>query len=189
MNYWYVARPNELFIDTDNVSKSIKHTRARLAGAIECSNLSVVCAMSRLSRSKNHLHTIIVLKEPFGHSMSVIANRIERATWEIVLHGDIYRGCCTIMRSIFGFDSPNILISPYEKFHDPRHRGSICSTVCRPCDDMCDCESKHNAATMKICPAAIRLRGDNRTRGFFGKPSKDPEKTLKNIWPMPNVTP
>lgn len=173
MNYWYVARANELFIDTDNVSKSIKHTRARLAGAIECGKLDVAYAMSRPSRSKNHLHTIITLKnEP---------DIIQMQIWEIILHGDLYRGCCNIMRIVHCIPSWSILISPWPTFADKQ-----CDNY-RKADDSCNCTSKHNAATMTTCPAAIRLRGDNRTRGFFGKPSKNPEAILKDIWPMPKM--
>lgn len=177
MNYWYVARANELFIDTDNVSKSIRHTRARLAGAIECGNLDVAYVMSRPSKRKDHLHTIVTLREDMGEPL-------ERYIWEIILHGDIYRGCCNLMRYINGVKSPDILISEWTYFaiqphdNDPKHE--------RHADDSCECTSKHNAATMATCPAAIRLRGENRTRGFFGRPSKDTSK-LDALWPMPDL--
>lgn len=172
MNYWYVARANELFIDTDNASKSTKHARARLQGAIECGKLNVVYVMSRPSKSKNHVHTIITLKEP-------IAIWGERYVWEIILHGDIYRGCCNLMRYFYDVSSPDILISPWPYFYIKEQKED--SPAARYPDDKCNCTSKHTRAVMETCPAAIRLRGENRTRGFFGKPSKNP----CTIWPEP----
>lgn len=173
MNYWYVARANELFIDTDNVSKSIRHTRARLQGAIECGKLDVAYVMSHPSKRKDHLHTIITIKDELSPT--------ERYVWEVILHGDIYRGCCNIMRYLHGVPGADVLISPHSQFcNDAAHAPD------RMADDSCACTSKHNAATMATCPAAIRLRGDNRTRGFFGKPSKDTSK-LDALWPMPEL--
>jgi hypothetical protein len=160
-NYWYVARPNELFIDTDNVHRSIKHAKSRLQGAIESQRLDVDYVMSHHSRNKNHLHTIITLKNPITN--------VERYVWEIMLHGDIYRACCNIMRSATGVPSPDILISPFHRFCISQYGKTM-----RLCDDSCTCESKHNFDTMLLCPAAIRLRGESRVNSFFGKPSKNP---------------
>jgi len=167
-NYWYVARSNELFIDTDNVSKSIKHTRARLQGAIECGKLEVLEVMS-MESSPNHLHTIITLKNDLSS--------VERFVWEIILHGDIYRGCCNIMRWLHGVPYPNVLISPHQDFlsHDKKWT--------RPADHVCQCVGKHKAAIMQTCQVAIRLRGRHRTAAFFGKPSKNPCK----IWELPDL--
>lgn len=181
MNYWFVARANELFIDTDNVSKSIRHTRARLQGAIECGKLDVAYVMSRPSKRKDHLHTIVTIKDELSPT--------ERYVWEIILHGDIYRGCCNIMRYLHGVPGADVLISPYpcfvyvQKKHSDKIKGQS-----RKHDDSCDCIPRHNAATMATCPAAIRLRGENKTRGFFGKPSKDTSK-LDALWPMPTMCP
>src|SRR6266436_1718367 len=108
MNYWYCARPNELFIDCDNASRSMKHARARLQGAIECGKLNVAYVMQRPSRSKDHVHTIITLTTPQHDAMKFV--------WEIILHGDIYRGCCNLMRSFTGVPAPDILISPFDHF-------------------------------------------------------------------------
>jgi hypothetical protein len=162
MNYWYVARSNELFIDTDNVSKSIKHTRARLQGAIESNKLNVAYVISMQSTSPNHLHTIITLKGPISYA--------ERYAWEIILHGDIYRSACNLMRSVHNVPAPDVLISPHIRFE-----GNYQS---RPADFQCECVQKHTAAVMNMCNVAIALRGEHRTRGFFGKPSKNPCK----IW-------
>lgn len=178
MNYWYVARANELFIDTDNVSKSIKHTRARLQGAIEYGKLDIAYVMSHPSKRKDHLHTIITLTKETQLSPT------ERYVWEIILHGDIYRGCCNIMRYLSGVPGADVLISQYSYF-EYFDRPDLMKHV-RPADYSCNCTSRHNAATMAECPAAIRLRGNNRTRGFFGKPSKDTSK-LDALWPLPDL--
>ncbi len=173
INYWYIARANELFIDTDNVSKSITHAHARLQGAIEYRKLDVDLIMSRQSKSKNHLHTIIILNTWFKYD-------IERYVWEIILHGDIYRGCCNIMRQLrwngAGINPCDVLISPFQDFISKDKKYS------RPADYVCKCVGKHTKAIMETCSVAIRLRGEQRTMGFFGKPSKNPCK----IW---DVTP
>jgi hypothetical protein len=167
MNYWYVARPNELFLDIDNVSRSIKHARSRLQGAIECKTLAVEYVMVRTSKSTNHIHAIITLSEPMPG--------IQRAIWAIILHSDIYRGCVTVMRNCSRISSPDILISPHPFFRI----GFDASKNHRYCDDHCECVGKHSATTMRDCPAAKRLRGEFRNVGFFGKPSKNECK----IWP------
>jgi|SRR5882724_5113461 len=168
-NYWYIAREYELFIDTDNIEKSLKHTRARLQGAIECNELHVVSVWSMPSTRPNHLHTIITLKHPIS--------AIQRYVWEIILHGDIYRGCCNLMRYKFGIPAPDILISPHQDFLSPNKKHT------RPADDVCYCDSKHNRKTMYDCSAAIRIRGQYRDAAFFGKPSKNPCK----IWQLPEL--
>lgn len=183
MNYWYCAQPNELFLDIDNVPRSIKHARARLQGAIECGKLDVAGVMYRVSHSKDHMHAIVTLKfqiEP-----------MERFAWEVILHSDIYRACCNIMRENRKLPSPDILISPFPCFADfeetgsePVENGIIINAVVKQIrhhDDKCGCSGKHNAAVMETCPTAKRLRGEFRNAGFFGLPSKN-ECT---IWPWP----
>lgn len=151
--FWYVARPNEIFIDTDHVSRSIKHTCKRLLGAIKCARLNVVKIESHNSTSEDHVHMIISLGERMG--------QVERAVWALVLHSDIYRAACTIMRSLDGVPAPDILITPHRFDRAP--------------DDVCNCVWKHDAVTMQKCPAAIKLRGDDRVKGFFGLPDNDAE--------------
>lgn len=164
MNYWYVARPNELFLDIDNASRSIKHAKARLQGAIEYGKLDVARVMQRQSKTKNHLHAIATLNNPITD--------IERYVWEVLLHGDIYRACSNIMRGIHGVPAPDVLISPYPTFQSIDGNGY--SWWVRGFDDSCDCDGKHTAYWMGQCPAAHRLRGEKRLSAFFGKPSKNP---------------
>ncbi len=125
------------------------------------------------SRSKDHIHTIITVHNSMHPT--------EKYAWEIVLHGDIYRGCCNFLRWINGVEAADILISPWDNFIGPNIGSGHFSTISRNHDDSCDCTTKHTRAVMETCPAAKRLRGENRTRGFFGKPSKNP----CTIWPEP----
>lgn len=157
MKYWYVARENEIFIDMDNFTRSINHARLRLLGAVECNKLSVLRVESHES-SPNKIHSIVTL----GETMS----GIERATWAIILHSDLYRAASTIMRCFNNSPAPDVLITP-KKF-------------LRPPDDFCDCESKHKAEVMAKCPAAKRLRGEQRLAAYFGKPVKESDW----IWPV-----
>jgi hypothetical protein len=177
MNYWYVARPNELFLDIDNVSRSIQHARARLQGAIECGKLDVIAVVQRPSNRNGHIHVIVTIKGDSSPDSEFYTNETTRRVWEIILHGDIYRGCCSIMRSEIGIPAPSVLISPYEDFGWKHPTDDI--FMDRWPDDKCDCEGKHKASVMETCPAAKRLRGEFRNVGFFGKPSKNP----CTIWP------
>src|SRR5271154_3358128 len=182
MNYWYVARPNELFIDTDKMSRSIAHTKARLQGAIECGKLDVTYVMQRPSMRPDHCHTIVTLKleQPNNAKWHYGLHwQIEKLIWEMILHGDIYRGFCSIMRCINDVDSQSVLISPFSFFSKRSDGAWLPLPEDRKSDDSCNCKTKHNSATMQTCPAAIRLRGDKRNMGFFGKPSKNPCK----VWP------
>lgn len=149
-NLWYVATDFEILIDTDNANKSFKHFSARLGGAIECEKLDVRTVESHPSARVNHMHTLITLSQPM--------EEIERAVWAIILHSDIYRGCANIMRSLHGVKCPDLLITPIPFSRNP--------------DGVCHCEGKHNAEIMFQCPAAISFRGEDRIKGFFGKPKK-----------------
>ena len=149
-NYWYSSRANEIFIDTDNFHRSIAHTCSRLMGAIKCGRLRVKEIEYHKSRSENHIHTLITLKEEMDD--------ISRYVWAIILHSDLYRGCSTIMRSRSGISNPDIFITP-KRFQ-------------RVEDDYCDCEQKHSAEVLLTCPAAIRMRGNDRVKGMFGLPEK-----------------
>lgn len=150
-NYWYVSRPNEIFLDMDNTNKTIRHSSSRLLGAVECNRLEVADIDFHQSRNENHLHVIISL----AHDMPPI----QRAVWALILRSDIYKMASTVMRICHDTPCPDILITPIP--------------FRRHWNDECNCEKKHNAETMNICPAAIRLRGEDRIRGFFGVPSKD----------------
>jgi hypothetical protein len=155
-NYWYVSQENEIFIDMDNFKRSINHARVRLVGAIECNRLSVLRVESHES-SPNKIHSIVTLNEPM--------RGIERATWGIILHSDLYRAASTIMRYLYNVNAADVLITPKKFNREP--------------DDFCECERKHIAEVMDKCPAAIRLRGEKRTAGFFGKPNN------KTDWEWP----
>jgi hypothetical protein len=159
-NFWYVAGFNEILIDIDRPHLSSAHTESRLLGAIECGKLPVDRIEIHASYSEKHLHCLVTLTEPVGS--------IERAVWSVMFHSDIYRGCATIMRNIYGIRSPDLLITPIQFLREP--------------DCRCKCIGKHDAKTMNECGAAITLRGDDRCRGFFGLPSKSPEGIFEEYY-------
>lgn len=146
INYWYVSRDNEIFIDTDNFRRSEMHTSARIRGAIIHQKLNIKSIEFHTSNSENHLHTLITL----WNDMSAL----ERYTWAIIFHSDIYRGCCNIMRHLNSIPAPDVLITPMTFRREP--------------DLICTCETKHNAETMDRCNAAKVLRGKYRVNSFFG---------------------
>lgn len=128
-------------------------------GAIKSEKLSVKEIEFHQSRSENHIHTLITLSESMEN--------LQRYVWGIILHSDLYRGCITIMRELHGVSSPDILITPSPFKREP--------------DAECECEQKHTAEVMQICPAAIRLRGEGRTKSFFGLPEREQKWTLEEI--------
>lgn len=144
--FWYVSRDNEIFIDTDNVSRSIGHTCARLLGAIKNHKLDVTNIEWHES-SDNHIHAIIRLRTPMP--------AMQRYIWAMILHSDIYRAACNMMRHINDIPAADILITPH--------------CFARTPDDICYCKEKHSAAVMQDCPAAERLRGVYRVAAFFGR--------------------
>lgn len=146
--FWYVSRPNEIFIDTDNYKRSMKHTARRLLGAVKSGRLNVYRVEQHESSSPDHVHTLITLNGPM--------EPIERYIWAMILHSDIYRTASTIMRYLQGTSAPDVFITPLRFNRAP--------------DDVCCCFVKHKAEVMQKCPAAIRLRGMNRVQGFFGLP-------------------
>ena len=147
--YWHVAYDDEIFIDCDRYEKSIDHIRRRLQGAIEYSRLSVIHVESRDSLSPGHKHIIIRLDKPISP--------MERFAWELIFHSDIYRTASNMMRVSHGITAADILITDKIFSRTPQAQ--------------CTCEKKHNYEQMKICPAAMHLRGNDRTRGFFGRTS------------------
>lgn len=161
--FWYVARSNEIFIDADKEKfhKGLDHVRRRLQGAIEADKLKVNQVIQLPSATNGHRHIIIQLSQNIG--------AIDRAVWAIIFHSDIYRACATIARITNGVAAADVLISPHDLSYNAE--GKKLGNIVRNPDDFCYCEAKHKAAVMDKCPAAIRLRGENRTRGFFGKPS------------------
>lgn len=154
--FWYVAKHNEIFVDTDNYSRSVKHTARRLLGAIKCGRLDVAAIEWHPSSSEDHIHTIITLQN--------FMPAVERYVWALILHSDIYRTASTIMRDLYAVPAPDILITPHRFKRAP--------------DDVCCCEQKHKAAVMEKCPAATRLRGDDRIKGFFGLPDNAAESLV-----------
>jgi hypothetical protein len=156
MWHWYVARPNEIFIDADKWDKCKNHVRERLQGAIECGKLDVKNVHLFPSNTSGHMHMVIELNEEISD--------IDKAVWAVLFHSDIYRACATIMRIHHEHYSPDILISKME--------------LHRVADSRCLCKAKHSYKIMDKCLSANYLRGKYRTYGFFGKPSKNPCKFL-----------
>jgi hypothetical protein len=149
-NFWYVAQPNEILIDMDKPATSLPHVEMRLRGGVEARLLRIERIEMHRSYNEDHLHMLVTLQ----NEMSAMA----RATWALMFHSDIYRACSTFMRIRYGVPCPDLLITPilFDRVHNA----------------MCLCDQKHTGPVMDICPAAVALRGDERTASFFGKPSR-----------------
>lgn len=153
LNFWYVARNYEILLDIDRPNTALSHAEARLRGAMQHRALHVRRVEYHASNSASHLHALITLDQDL--------HPIERATWAIAFHSDIYRACNNIMRALYEIPAPDLLITPI-KFD-------------RPPDDICACEYKHGGPIMESCDAADRLRGVDRVRSFFGRPESGEE--------------
>lgn len=170
MNYWYVSTSHEILVDMDKPRTSIPHAERRLKGAMIGGQLSVFRVETHESFSPDHVHVLITLRE----SLSLV----DRIVWGMIFHGDIYRGCTSLMRAHHGVGSPDLLITPSRFLRTP--------------DATCNCPAKHDAKIMDVCPVAINLRGDARLRSFFGVPMHDDDERALNkeriidlygIWP------
>lgn len=153
INYWYVARNYEILLDIDRPNTALRHAEARIRGAMEYKQLHVNRIEYHASNSGDHMHALITLDQDL--------HPIERATWAIAFHSDIYRSCNIIMRALYEVAAPDLLITPIAFNREP--------------DTACTCECKHTGVVMDECPAANALRGIDRTRSFFGKPESGPE--------------
>lgn len=148
MNNWYIARSNEILVDMDKPSTSLLHAEKRLFGAYNSGALDVLRVEIHDSFTPNHIHVLITLKSPMP--------AFERVAWSLMFHSDIYRACTTIMRVSRGILAPDLLITPHKFERDP--------------DCLCECPEKHDYKVMSNCPAAITIRGDERTITFFALP-------------------
>ncbi len=147
-NLWYVASDAEILVDMDKPTTSLPHTEMRIRGAIASGLIEIDRVEIHRSFTPSHLHMLVTLKHFLDES--------ERAVWALMFHGDIYRACNTLMRISNRVAAPDLLITP--------------TPFQRPPDAVCGCDQKHTGPIMQVCPAAIQLRGDDRTRSFFGKP-------------------
>lgn len=146
MNFWYISQPAEILVDMDKPRTSLPHADRRIKAAIEGGQLNVRRVETHLSTTPDHVHALITLHDPLPPA--------ERIIWGVMFHGDIYRGCSSLMRVAHGVPCPDLLITPSE--------------FLRPPNRVCWCAAKHSAEVMDVCPAAIVLRGDERLRSFFG---------------------
>lgn len=149
-NLWYVARTDEILVDMDKPATSLPHTEMRLRGAIASGLIDIERIELHRSFTPSHLHMLVTLDKYF------FSSSYERVVWSLMFHSDIYRACNTIMRINQNINAPDLLITPV--------------AFQRPPDATCECDQKHTGPVMDVCPAAIALRGEDRTRSFFGKP-------------------
>lgn len=156
-NLWYVAQDNEILVDMDKPTTSLPHVEMRLRGALASQHIDVKRVELHRSFSESHVHMLITLE----HFLD--AN--ERAIWALMFHSDIYRACNTLMRLSNCVTAADLLITPLAFIRPPNY--------------VCVCDGKHTGPVMESCPAAIALRGNDRTRSFFGRPIRvEPEKRI-----------
>lgn len=156
--YWYIARPNELFIDLDHPVggplRRLSHATARLRGAIAAHKLSVSDWYLYNSETPWHYHLMVRTE----HDMSPAG----RAMWEARLADDGYRHLMSLARLVAtaGEHTYSLLIAPEIRAEYPRKPNFVCK-----------CDSKHKGSTMEMCPIARIMHPVARlSHDHFGTP-------------------
>lgn len=151
--HWYIARPDELFIDLDNSTEEVKRLKlciARLRGAKQSGALDWDQYFPYQSENKLHYHMMVRLKAPMSPH--------DRLLWESRFCDDHYRFCMNFARLQAGGNSWSLLISPVERRSYPRKA-----------DYTCHCPTKHKREVMRDCPVA-KLLNCTLAEDHFGNP-------------------
>jgi len=142
VNYWYAARPNEVFLDLDS--------RKALMRAMKILRKSEgVKAIYHYPTSRaGHCHVIVVL--------AGVMSAKDRALDALWMGSDKLRACYVFSRIEFGFSAvADLLVTKRPNYH-------------RKPDSSCSCEGKHKAKEVTDnCPALQELLGPYRSHDFF----------------------
>lgn len=163
-NYWYAARPNEIFLDLDN-KRAVSRALNVLAIATEKRELSVKQIWMFASGTVGHVHIIIVLRRRL--------DPIERMAWSLWMANDRLRVAFVLERWLLCVPNADLLVGKI-RYH-------------RKANDICVCEGKHKDKTVTgNCPAMERLIGkDAATADYFtrtGKVGYKPVEPLLVPW-------
>ena len=154
-NYWYVSRPNEIFLDLDSlksVTRAFAVIRRAMNQQLPIKENSFRCRLDIKSvwfycSSPKHHHVIIVLNEPLPF--------VQRVAWSLWMGGDQIRAAYVLERHRNGFDEAELLVTrQVYGFRKP--------------DCECYCTGKHKSDEVTSqCPALIWVLGEHRSADYF----------------------
>jgi hypothetical protein len=146
MTYWYVSRPNEIFLDLDS-RKARTRSLHVLRRAMATKRLSVESVWLYPTITDDHSHLIVVLREPLPFLL--------RVSWSLWMGGDQIRAAYVLERYRQGFEEAELLCSKMTYWF-------------RAADDVCSCEGKHKAKSVTDkCSALKKILGDHRSADYF----------------------
>lgn len=171
MNYWYRARPHEIFLDLDS-NRAVARALSVLRIAIRKKHLPIESIWLYSTPTKGHAHLIIALSEEWS--------RLDRVAWSLWLGNDRLRCAYILRRSISALPevcmNADILTSKYQYY--------------RGADAWCECKEKHKPKKItEKCPAMKHLLGEERSADYFTRTgSRPPKKKIRVPWGKVSLT-
>lgn len=164
-NYWYAARPNEIFCDLDSKKSLLRALRVVRSAIIEREQFVVSAGVRERVTSGNRLlldvrtvHYYPTTRPGHGHLIITLNNAYDaetRARWALWLGSDRLRACYVLQRIAESCIYSADLLVTSRKYH-------------REPDQRCACKEKHK--TKKVtdhCAALRRLIGSQASADYF----------------------
>jgi hypothetical protein len=161
MNYWYSARPNEIFLDLDS-NRAIARALSVLRVAIRKKQLDIKGVWLYGTPTKGHAHLIIVLRYAVPWAVNV--------AWGLWMGNDRLRAAYVLARREIGSAHCDLLVTQGLYYRQP--------------DAFCECKEKHKPKKVTDkCPAMIHLLRDERSADYFSRTgSVPPRKKIRVPW-------
>ena len=174
--YWYVERPQELFVDIDCADAAADTSMVRSHKLFFAERR--IQAARTLYRSKKGEtgyglpileYAIYPSATPRHYHIMIVCDKerapcaVQKIGWRHRLMDDSYRLQQDAQRYV-RYVAGSLLISPEE------HRDWW-----RAPDAVCDCAGKHTAEVMRACPVAQQLRGTEAAEDYMGHPTPPPK--------------
>lgn len=164
MNYWYAARPDEIFLDLDSRRALMRCMKVLRAAKMELLGSKVRAVFHYPTGRKGHCHVVIVLRNSISDKARAIV-----ALW---LGSDRLR-TCYVMARIWSMEhdryevvAPDLLIASREYHRVP--------------DGRCECKGKHKERHITDnCPALLDFLGTARSKDFFPRAGKQKLQPLR----------
>lgn len=152
MNYWYAARPNEIFLDLDStraLARAMNVLRRILNKPMPApawGNGLHIEAVYHYPTSKTHHHLIIVTGREHSYVM--------KTEWALWMGTDRIRAVYSLERGRRELPIQDLLVSKEPYYRTP--------------DAFCECKGKHKPHKVtRACPALEHLLGSHKDADYF----------------------
>lgn len=149
-NYWYAARPNEIFLDLDSrksMTRALRVLKVWMKDPAKFGLPQVKEVYHYPTGRERHCHVIVVLDAPYGHFHSGVT----LALW---MGSDRLRAAYIFQRQNFVPVYADLLSGSRRYHRDP--------------DFTCECGDKHkDRKVTDDCPALKTMLGAFRSANFF----------------------